>query len=192
MPLLADPALAAGCLAAEEQPTLDAGDGIILRPWLLVDAPAVQEAFDDPEIQRWHVRRAESVEEARGWIESWRETWQRETDIHWAIADERKGTVLGRMSLKTLNLYDGLAVAAYWVAPWSRGVGVCTRALGAAADWAFGVGFHRLQLSHSTANTASCRVAEKTGFAAEGLRRASGKHADGWHDMHVHARFREA
>jgi RimJ/RimL family protein N-acetyltransferase len=42
-------------------------------------------------------------------------------------------------------------------------------AVDAMASWAFDVaGFHRLDLEHAVANTASCRVAEKTGFAVEG------------------------
>jgi RimJ/RimL family protein N-acetyltransferase len=32
-------------------------------------------------------------------------------------------------------------------------------------------------------------VAEKAGFAAEGVKRGAGWHADGWHDMHLHARL---
>lgn len=40
-----------------------------------------------------------------------------------------------------------------------------------------------------TANAASCRVALKAGFAAEGTRRSAALHADGWHDMHLHARI---
>jgi len=40
------------------------------RPCFLTDNDAaVVEAFGDLEIQRWHVRRADSVDEARQWIE---------------------------------------------------------------------------------------------------------------------------
>jgi hypothetical protein len=61
----------------------------------------------------------------------------------------------------------------YWVLPQARGRGVAALALGAVADWAFdAVGFHRLELDHSTQNAASCRVATKAGFAPEGTRRA--------------------
>ncbi|MFC7614839.1 GNAT family N-acetyltransferase [Actinokineospora soli] len=49
---------------------------------------------------------------------------------------------------------------------------------------------HRLYLDHSTANTASCRVATKAGFTPEGTLRGAGLHADGWHDMHLHSRLR--
>jgi len=43
-----------------------------------------------------------------------------------------------------------------------------------------------VELEHSTQNPASCRVAVKAQFAAEGVRRSAALHADGWHDMHVH------
>jgi RimJ/RimL family protein N-acetyltransferase len=39
-------------------------------------------------------------------------------------------------------------------------------------------------------NTASCRVAGKTGFAVEGVRRSAWLLADGRHDVHAHARLR--
>jgi RimJ/RimL family protein N-acetyltransferase len=38
-------------------------------------------------------------------------------------------------------------------------------------------------------NVASCRVALYAGFAAEGTKRGEARHADGWHDMHLHARL---
>jgi RimJ/RimL family protein N-acetyltransferase len=43
-----------------------------------------------------------------------------------------------------------------------------------------------LNISHSTANTASCRVAERTNYPLEGTLRQAIKHADGWHDWHLH------
>ncbi|MDQ0994671.1 RimJ/RimL family protein N-acetyltransferase [Streptomyces sp. V3I7] len=49
------------------------------------------------------------------------------------------------------------------------------------------LGLHRLRLCHSTANPASCRVAEKAGYAVEGTMRGALLHEDGWHDQHLHA-----
>jgi ribosomal-protein-alanine N-acetyltransferase len=46
-----------------------------------------------------------------------------------------------------------------------------------------------MELSHSTLNPASCRVAGNSGYRLEGTRRRAGLHADGWHDMHLHARL---
>ena len=53
--------------------------------------------------------------------------------------------------------------------------------------WQTHVGLHRIELEHSTLNKASCRVAVKAHYLAEGTKRSSGLHADGWHDMHQHA-----
>jgi [ribosomal protein S5]-alanine N-acetyltransferase len=38
------------------------------------------------------------------------------------------------------------------------------------------------------ANQASCRVGAKAGYELEGIMRGALLHADGWHDMHLHAR----
>ncbi len=72
----------------------------------------------------------------------------------------------------------------------ARGGAIATRVLDAVSRWTFTVvGLHRLQLDHSTANHASCKVAERAGFRLEGTRRGQALHEDGWHDMHVHGRL---
>lgn len=102
------------------------------------------------------------------------------------------GEVLGRIALGSMDLDDGVASCAYWVLPAARGAGVAPAALHALSEWALAPGrFHRLYLDHSTRNQASCRVALKAGFALEGTRRSAAVHADGRHDMHLHARIRE-
>ncbi|MFC5033943.1 GNAT family N-acetyltransferase [Streptomyces sp. DSM 41987] len=193
MPFLVAPAISTGALAASGQPVLPVGADASLRPWLLSDAEAVREAFQDPAIQRWHVRRADSVDEAREWIRGWRSGWRDETEGHWAIVDAASDALLGRMALKSLSLADGKAELAYWTVPSARGHGLCPRAVTALTRWALGEGgFHRIELEHSTANQASCRVAVKAGFEEEGTRRGAALHADGGHDMHLHARVRQA
>lgn len=192
MPVLVAPAIAAGTLANSSQPRLPIEGGALLRPWRVVDAQAVVDAFQDPEIQRWHVRKADSVEEAREWIEGWQSSWHRESGCHWALVEADGDRLLGRVSLKSFDLADGKCEVAYWTVRAARGRGVCTRAVRTMARWAVGQGgFHRLELDHSTANLASCRVAFKAGFEEEGIRRGAALHSDGWHDMHLHAYVRQ-
>lgn len=190
MPSLVPPVLPAGRFAKSEQPTLQAEGGLCLRPWRPADAPAVVAAFRDPGLQLWHRRRADSEDEARAWIARWNSDWEKETSAQWAVVDAASDTLAGRASLRSVVLAEGQAEAAYWTVPAARGTGVASRAVAAMTAWAFTeVGFHRLELWHSVANPASCRVAAKSGFAMEGTRRGGLRHTDGWHDMHLHARL---
>jgi RimJ/RimL family protein N-acetyltransferase len=190
VPRLIAPAMASGLFSGSDHPEIGVGKDVVLRPWRLDDAAAVMEAFADPEIQRWHVRRADSVEEAVEWITARQRGWAAETELSWAVAEKQTGTLLGRMTLGKVDLHGGSAGLAYWMVSAARGRGLCTRAAQVLCRWAFDdAGFHRIGLEHSTANYASCRVAVKAGFLAEGIRRGSALHADGWHDMHAHARL---
>jgi RimJ/RimL family protein N-acetyltransferase len=138
------------------------------------------------------VRRADSVGEAEEWIGGWQGGWAAETEASWAVVDARVDVLLGRAALKSLRFADGTASVAYWTVPAARGKGICPRAVETMASWAFiAAGFHRLDLQHALRNKASCRVAEKAGFDAEGVRRGAWLHADGRHDVHVHARLRQ-
>lgn len=190
VPSLFRPAIAAGSLSQSTQPTIAVGGIALLRPWVLDDAAAAVEAFDDPAIRRWHVGRADSIDEARDLIAHWQSGWPNEAEANWALVDANTDGLLGRVALKGLELLDASAEVAYWMCPASRGWGLCTRAVAALSEWAFReAGFHRLELEHSTQNLPSCRVAIKAGFREEGIRRSAALHADGWHDMHVHARL---
>lgn len=198
MPYLVPPHIPSGRIADGAQPALTADGGLCLRPWEYTDAPAVLAAFSDPVIQRWHLRRADSEDEALDWIEQWQEAWLAETGIHWAVVRPKGGAsdgaeeLLGRVSLRSLMLGTGQAECAYWTLPAARGQGVAPRSVTAVARWAFDeIGFERLELAHSVMNAASCRVAAKSGFSLEGTRRRGHLHADGWHDMHIHARVRD-
>lgn len=191
MPILVEPAIPEGSFASTEQPMIEVSQSVLLRPWSGGDAAAVVDAFQDPLIQKWHVRRPDSVEEAAGWIEGWQSQWHSETGAHWAVVEPSSNLLLGRIGLKGIDVYDGTAELVYWMAVSARGRGVCSSSVTAVSRWAFGdMTFNRLELEHSVDNAASCRVAGNTGFQFEGTRRRSARHADGWHDMHVHSMIR--
>lgn len=186
MPRLIDPVVPAGGLARLTQPALDL-PSFVLRPWQASDAPAVSAAYSEPGIRRWHAR-SMSEEEAREWIGSWPARWDQESGAGWAIAGA--SGLLGQISLRRLSLADGVAEVSYWVVPAARRARVATRALRALTGWALDdLGLHRVELTHSTANLASCRVAGNAGYEFEGVMRGQALHADGWHDMHLHSRL---
>ncbi|GAA1576308.1 GNAT family N-acetyltransferase [Kribbella hippodromi] len=188
MPLLVEPALPPGTLRDAAQPRLTA-DGLVLRSWRRGDAAAVRTAFTCPDIQRWHVRRLDTLDEAAEWVGQWTDGWDAETAASWAVADA-DDQPLGQVGLRGISLAEGSASVSYWVAPAARGRSVAVRSVNALSDWAFRtIGFNRLNVSHSTANTASCRVAERSGYRLEGTLRQAIKHADGWHNWHIHGRL---
>jgi RimJ/RimL family protein N-acetyltransferase len=186
VPLLATPALQPGTMAALTQPEITA-NGIVLRPWQAPDRLVVVAAFADPAIQRWHCR-SMTDQEAADWIDSWPARWRTESGASWAVL--AADAVVGQVGLRSIDLVQGSAAVSYWVLPQARGRRVARRALAALTNWSFEtLGLHRLGLSHSVANQGSCHVAQHAGFTAEGTKRGEGRHADGWHDMHLHARL---
>lgn len=186
MPSLLGSALPAGWMADVEQSVIDAA-GLVLRPWQAADRPAVLTGYADPAIQRWHCR-SMTDDEAGAWIESWQVRWRAESGAGWAIVDE--AAVVGQVSLRRIIREEATAEVSYWVLPSARGRRIASRALVAVTAWSFAaLRLHRVELRHSTANPASCRVADRAGFTAEGIRRQELRHLDGWHDMHAHARL---
>jgi RimJ/RimL family protein N-acetyltransferase len=183
------PVVPAGRIAGMPQPVLKAPGGLLLRPWAAIDAPALYQASLDPEIQKWNKWRLDGEDEARATISGWREAWRQEAGAHWAVIHSGDRALVGRTALIAMRLVRGVAEVGYWTAPWARGAGVAPMALETLAEFAIDqVGFHRLELVHSMANQAACRVALKCGFAEEGVMRGESPHDDGWHDAHLHAR----
>jgi RimJ/RimL family protein N-acetyltransferase len=182
------PVIEAGSLGGAPQPVLDATGGLVLRPWEPADAATFLGAYEDPVIRQWHTWRPASLDDVLEWFAQYRSDWVEERGGHWAVTRDG-GEVLGRIAMRGWNFSDGIAGCAYWVLPHARGAGVAPAALTALSGWAL-ERFHRLYLDHSTRNAASCRVAEKSGFALEGTLRSAALHDDGRHDMHVHGRVR--
>jgi ribosomal-protein-alanine N-acetyltransferase len=188
VPSLVGPALPPGSLRIMEQPRIPLGDGLVLRPWEPGDVPALRAAFESPDIERWHLRRFDGDDEAREWIAAWPRRWAKETDAAWAIARERDDAVVGYAALRGILLAAATGQVSYWVTPAARGAGVATRAASGVSRWGLRrLGLQRVYLLHSVANAPSCRVAEAAGFRNEGTLRDYMLHADGWHDVHMHA-----
>lgn len=189
MPPTVASVLPPGSLSRLTQPNLAVRRGSMLRPWRIEDVDAVVAAFAVPDIQRWHMRSIDNVAEAEEWITSWQRRWDADTDASWAVTDQT-GSAVGYVALRSLFLAAAQAEVAYWLLPEARGVGLATDAARAVTRWGFTtLRLHRVFLTHSVRNEPSCRVARALGFAQEGTLREYQLHADGWHDVHVHARL---
>ncbi|AUG75633.1 acetyltransferase [Kitasatospora sp. MMS16-BH015] len=179
--------LPAGRLAAMVQPVLPLTAEHVIRPWRAEDAAALVAAATDPAIRQWNRLHAPDEASARARIARMQARWQSEEAAIWAIAPA-DGPAIGLIGLGGLDLTEGGAELVYWLLPAARGRGLALTALRTLTRWALAdLGLHRLTLCHSTANPASCRVAEKAGYTAEGTLRSALLHADGWHDQHLHA-----
>lgn len=180
-----------GRMTARPQPVLDLPGPLHLRPWTAYDAPALVESCHDPDIRHWNRSPLLSPAEAVARIERWQERWHAEQAAIWAVAPTTGGPPVGLIGLADLDLPGGSGELLYWLLPAGRGGGVMAAAMTRVSRWAFDeLGLHRLRITHSVGNPASCHVATKAGFPLEGTMRGALLHADGWHDEHLHARLR--
>ncbi|MFJ6757316.1 GNAT family N-acetyltransferase [Streptomyces sp. NPDC091273] len=185
------PVVPAGRMRSLPQPVLDLPGGWLLRPWEAGDVPTLVASGADPDIQHWnrtgHFTEAGAAER----IARYRENWDTEQAAIWAVAPSSGGPAAGLIGLADLDLTGGSGEILYWLLPAGRGSGLMVPATEAVTRWAFDdLGLHRVRITHSVANPASCAVATKAGFPLEGTMRGALLHTDGWHDEHLHARLR--
>ena len=84
-----------------------------------------------------------------------------------------EGAVIGAVGLHAVSRARRRGEIGYWTAPWARGRGVATEALGLLARWALGpLGLDRLDLYVEPENEASHGVAARAGFARGDLVRS--------------------
>ncbi|MFK3984114.1 GNAT family N-acetyltransferase [Micromonospora sp. NPDC050397] len=164
--------------------------GLLLRSWELADAPEVLNAMREPAIFRWNSApsAAAGLEGAREWVRR-RADWSGGDHASFALAEPATRALLGSVSLH--RIYDGDAAIGYWTVAPARGRGLAALAVATVTGWAFQrLNLHRIELCHAVANPASCRVAEKTGYALEGTLRESHRYGDGRrYDEHIHGRL---
>ena len=166
------------------------GDGLVLGPWLVTDAPVVLEIARDPETRAWSpsMRPLRTQPDALAWMAGRTTNADR---VDWAVRDGASGLLVGRVGLHRFDKQSRSAEIGYGVHPAHRRRGVALRAVTAASSYGFtALKLARISLIHATGNPASCAVASAAGFAYEGLERAALNHGDGvLHDVHRHARL---
>jgi RimJ/RimL family protein N-acetyltransferase len=170
--------------------------GLLLRLWADDDIPAIVAAHRDPLIRRWLRHPLTTVDEARRAMAVRQAASQAGTAFSFAVleaADDDAGPLVGHVSLRGVGGGAATGEVGYWVAASARGRGVAPRALQAICGWAFGSSrfpaLARLQLIHAVGNEASCRVAQKTGFALATV--LPPEPPEFPHDGHLHVRPRQ-
>ena len=182
---LADPVRRQARVFGGVRPTL-AGGGVTLRPPRDDDRDAVVATCRDAATVRWFgVPRPYTAEHARRWVhEEAPGEWARGTEAIFVIAD-RADAYAGAVDLRVSPHDPAAGEVGCLVAPWARGRGYAVAGLRALTGWGFAeLGLRRVQWRAEVGNDASRRVAEKAGFAMEGLLRqgleSDGRRYDCW------------
>jgi RimJ/RimL family protein N-acetyltransferase len=152
-------------------------DGVVtLRAWSDSDLAEIVACCSEEHIAWWldSIPQPYTRAHARAYVTATRAAWRERTGAPFAVVDARDGRLLGSMSVRWPDRDNGVAEVGYWTRAEARGRGVAPRALRLVARFAFEeLGAERLQLRAEARNGPSQRVAEKAGFAREGVLRSA-------------------
>jgi ribosomal-protein-serine acetyltransferase len=159
---------------------------VSLRPYRLDDLPALHEAAIE---SVWEVRpfmpwcRPDlTLDEGRRWIEAQVSAFKDRKAFEFVILAP-DGRFLGGCGLNQIDEENHRANLGYWVRSSATGHGVATTAVRQLVLWAFNnTTLVRLEVVVSTENSASLRVAEKSGAVHEGILKKRLLLHGMWHD----------
>ena len=148
---------------------------LALRRFTMVDLPDLIEYGNDPITQLWlPIPYPYTEEHARSFIDGYaKELLVSGRGLLRAI--DLDGRFGGSIDAKKADWAARTCEIGYWSAPWARGRGLMTSALKVLTEWILGEqGMERVEVRVASNNVASQRVAEKAGFAREGIARNAG------------------
>jgi ribosomal-protein-alanine N-acetyltransferase len=158
---------------------------LILRPFTLLDAPAVKRLAGDRRVADTTLNIPHPYEDgmAEGWISTHQGAFERGDSVTWAIVRRQDEALIGAIGLRIEEAFDR-AEMGYWVGVpyWNKGY--CTEAARAVAGYVFGQrGLNRLHATHLARNPASGRVMQKLGMIYEGTLRQHVKKWGAYEDL---------
>ncbi|MDA8372527.1 MAG: GNAT family N-acetyltransferase [Nocardiopsaceae bacterium] len=154
-----------------------ATERLTLRTFTEGDIEDVYTGITDPDTQRWLPLPRPGAPYTRADAREWCLVLAPESRAsgdgqHWAVVETETAMFVGSFGLTRTMWKAHSTEIGYWVAPWARGRGFATEAVIAISRWALtSLGFQRVELKAAAGNTASRRVAEKSGFGYEGTER---------------------
>ena len=171
----------------DKQPTLRTAR-LILRPFVLEDAPVVQQLAGDRAVANTTLAIPHPYEDgvAEAWIAAHSQQFQERKKCIFAVTLRDVPQVIGALELG-LTLPDACGELGYWIgqAFWNRGY--CTEAAHAVVNYGFsGLGLNRIQGRHLTRNTASGRVLLKLGLHHEGRLRQHRRAGPVFEDLDIY------
>lgn len=166
--------------------------GSLLRPWRDDDAAALRSAVaTTPDlVTQLPVAALETEDACTAFVA---EHLALSGDSGRNLAIVMDGEAVGNVGMSAVDRRHGTAWVSYWLAVSARGRGLAARALSTLAAHALdpaGDDLFRLELGHRVNNPASCAVATRAGFVAEGVERAKLAYGSERFDVETHARLR--
>jgi RimJ/RimL family protein N-acetyltransferase len=168
---------------ARPEPSL-ADKQVRLEPMTQADhADLLALTADDAVKQFTYVPTGADPEFISRWIGRYEHGWEDGSCAGFVVRDAASGAFLAFAALVHLDLTARQGEIGYAVAPAARGRGVAGRAVDLLTRWAFDeLALVRLELQIDVANPASERVAARSGYSLEGVRRSlyfkEGRRAD--------------
>jgi RimJ/RimL family protein N-acetyltransferase len=158
------------------------GERALLRPFAGDDADAMAEIIKDPEVIRYTFEPSSelTLERLRAWYGS---RGEQDDRLDLAVTDRATGAVVGEVVLYDVDQMNHNCTFRTLIGPAGRGRGLGTEATRLIVGYGFErIGLHRIQLDVYTDNHRACRVYEKVGFTAEGVRREVQLREGTWRD----------
>ncbi|MFG2023090.1 GNAT family N-acetyltransferase [Streptomyces sp. NPDC048825] len=146
---------------------------LLLRPVGPHDTDAVYDACQDPDIQRWiPIPSPYLREHAAGFTEQIvPDGWADSSMFTFGVFLPAAGELVGTVGLTMRSL--GVGEIGFWATKQYRGNGYITEAVVATSRWAFtDRAVDRVEWRAEVGNTGSRTVAERAGFAVEGVLRS--------------------
>lgn len=149
---------------------------ILLRQYQLNDIPMIVEAVRESaaELKPWisWCQHEYTEEQARVWLESLPESWEKGISYDFAMIDSTDRSYLGGCGINHIRWIYQFANLGYWVRTDRTGQGIASRVVPLLTRYAFEhLGLKRVEIVVAVGNKASQRVAQKAGAVREGILR---------------------
>lgn len=149
----------------ETQPILRGGE-LMLRPWQLSDADEVFEICQDADIAKFQTLNVPFTrEDAHNFVTRNDEGFMSQRVM--AYAGEFEGKVALSVVLHAANKFDHVIEIGYWVNPKFRGRGLGAQSVELLTQYAFDIGFRRVQAICDEVNLGSIALLKKAGYEYE-------------------------
>jgi ribosomal-protein-serine acetyltransferase len=153
-----------------------ADDWLLLRAFDENDVDSMLEAAIESraQLKRWMAWCTDDYgrTQAEGFVRAQPQAWREGREYSFVIVDRRADRILGSCGLNRLDWPNLTANLGYWIRSRDHGKGAATRAVRLVLRFAFAeLGLQRVEIVAAAENTASQRVAEKSGGVREALAR---------------------